>query len=126
MGVFRSDDFEGRPYEAGLNQLGHCCFGGALFLIAQELTSQFWALLIVGLGTVFWEAYQRRYQQASLVDYVMDLCYWISGVFGLAVLMHNALGSYFAVLPIVCFVVEYDRIAKRSKMPRLLLAMVER
>ncbi|TXH15866.1 MAG: hypothetical protein E6R03_06455 [Hyphomicrobiaceae bacterium] len=74
--IFDPDDFRDDPYSAGLNQIGHMVFGGALAVLFG-----WWAGLIV----IAWEAYQLRYRGALRSDYWADWAFW---TFGIACVAH--------------------------------------
>ncbi|QNN99765.1 hypothetical protein P67b_00006 [Ruegeria phage Tedan] len=119
MGVFDPDDFEDQPYVGGLNQLGHVIFGAGLV----GLTSLFLPVVPLGLltaGAIYlaWEAYQLKRKQAKLTDYVADLIYWTIGAGTWAHLMAGGLvtgyATLFPLVPLICWTVEYVRIAHRD------------
>ena len=69
--IFDPDDFADDPYTAGLNQIGHMVFGGALAVLFG------W---YAGLLIIAWEAYQLRYRGAVKEDYWADWAFWTFGV----------------------------------------------
>ena len=69
--IFDPDDFADDPYTAGLNQIGHMVFGGALAVFLG------W---YAGLLIIAWEAYQLRYRGALKDDYWADWFFWTFGI----------------------------------------------
>lgn len=71
--IFAPDDFRGDPYTAGINQIGHVCFGAALAVT--------FGWVIAALLFVVWEAVQLRYAGARKHDYYQDCFFWCAGVY---------------------------------------------
>lgn len=114
--MFDPDNFEGRPYGGGTNQLGHVTFGAA---IAGALLIGFGLLLGVILAialVVGWELWQRRYRGATLLDMKADLAYWLTGVISWGAICWAVGPAWYLALwpwvPCAAFVVEYIRIEK--------------
>ena len=99
--IFDPDDFAGRPYEAGLNQLGHALLGAAL--------AAFLPLGLAVVGIVSWELWQRKRRGATALDFFFDLLYWLGGV-GAWQLLGDPAARYFLLVPLACFALEYVRV----------------
>lgn len=99
--IFDPDDFKDRPYEAGLNQLGHALLGAALV--------EFLSLALAVAGIVFWELWQRKRRGATLLDYHADIFYWLAGA-GAWLAFGDPAARYFLLVPLACFALEYVRV----------------
>lgn len=95
--IFDPDNFEGRPYVGGLNQLGHVIAGAALVAVFGLPVSVF--LIVV------WEFWQLYARGADKLDFKIDLIYWLLGAltWGLGWVM-------WPLIPIGAFIMEYLRI----------------
>lgn len=85
--IFDPDDFRGRPYTAGLNQMGHVVFGAALVVLFGY----------VGAVAAFlaWETYQYKYRNGRFSDCVQDTVFW-----GIGVWMQGS--EYMPVVAVIC------------------------
>jgi len=114
MGVFDPDNFAERPYEGGLNQMGHVTLGAALVAPLAVFLPVWWAVLGAGGVAVSWEAYQLHRKGALRSDYAVDLFYWLLGVWIWAGAIHSGAVTswavFFPVMLIGCFCAEYTRI----------------
>lgn len=77
------DDFAGQPYYAGLNQIGHMAFGGALVMV-----SGVWlACLVVAVI----ELLQYYKYGATRKDCYQDTVFWVIGMIAI----------YHAMFPVI-------------------------
>jgi len=70
--LLKPDDFKGRPYEGGLNQIGHMVLGGAFAVFLGYYA---------GFAIIAIEAWQYHKRKALKSDYWADLSFWGIGVF---------------------------------------------
>ena len=116
MGIFDPEDFRGRPYVGGLNQMGHHVFGAALIGWSNYcITDNLWICLAIAY-TLFggWEIHQRLFKGATRADFIADLLYWSSGALVWAALIayEKIIGSgvMFPTIPLCAWVIEYTRL----------------
>jgi hypothetical protein len=112
--MFDPDDFSDRPYEGGLNQMGHVTLGAALVSPLMAFLPVWGAVLGAGGIALAWEVFQLRYRGAVRPDYIADVAYWLSGVWIWAGAIHSGAASawaaYFPCILIGAFCIEAIRI----------------
>ena len=70
--ILQPDDFAGQPYVAGLNQIGHMAFGGALVVVFGLYVAAF---IVVAIE--LWQYYRRGSLKS---DTIMDTAFWAYGM----------------------------------------------
>jgi hypothetical protein len=114
--IFEPDDFADRPYVGGLNQMGHATLGAALVGVLAFALHPSLALVAGGLAIIALEGWQLHKRGATLADYWIDLCYWLTGgAFWAGVLLVHDLPPVVQLAPLwacLIFVLEYVRIKR--------------
>lgn len=103
------DDFSGRPYVGGLNQLGHTAAGAAMLWLFLWVLPMWWAVMVAGGLILALEVYQLKFMGAKGKDYAADLLYWYAGV-----ACWGVWPEHLPPLLMAAFVIEYVRIKWRT------------
>ena len=119
MSLIKPDDFAGRPYVGGLNQLGHVVAGAAAFAIAA-LVFPFWVAFAVSVvGILAIELSQFLKLNATAPDLLRDTVFWGVGVGGWAAATACNFAGWWVddlpIVPVVAFFIEYARISLNGK-----------
>ena len=119
MGVFDPDNFDGRPYVGGLNQMGHVVFAAALVGVFALPFDWLWALVCATSLFLSWETYQALCKGAGILDFKADLSYWSAGAVAWSALTWagyvSGIAHLFPTFALCAWVVEYVRIKRRMK-----------